>query len=153
MNKSNCAVVLAASFLASGVNFAVVSPSMAGDLKEEIVAAEKAGWKAYADHDAKAYGDYWTEDGVEAAASGGVLNSRQEILADLSSTTCKVKSFDLADTKVRQLSPDVALLTYNLTQDVTCGKDKLPPKAFVTSVYVRQGPRWRCASYQETAQP
>jgi len=132
---------------------AVVAPSLASDVKEDIVAAEKNAWKAYVNHDAKAYGDSMTEDAVVAAATGGILTGRQAILADLKSTPCKVKSFDLADTKVRQLSPDVAILSYNLTQEVTCGEAKLPPKVFATSIYVRQGPKWRWTSYQETAQP
>ena len=128
------------SIVALLLALAVVSPSMAADLKEEIVAAEKRAWKAYADHDVKAYSDSRTDDAVEVLADGGVLTGKQEILADLKSTTCKVKSFDIANTKVRQLSPDIAILTYSLTQDVTCGATKLAPKAFATSIYVRQ---WR----------
>jgi uncharacterized protein (TIGR02246 family) len=139
------------SIVALMLALAVVAPSMAADLKEEIVAAEKSSWKAYANHDAKAYGDTMTDDAVVAAASGGVMTGRQEILADLSSNPCNVKNFDLADTKLRQLSPDVAILTYNLTH-VTCSGEKLPPKVFATATYVRQGGKWRWASYQETAQ-
>lgn len=129
----------------------VISPSMAADLKEELLALEKGSWKAYANHDAKAYSDTMTEDAIVAGSSGDVMKGSKAILADLSNNPCDVKSFDLADTKLRQLSPDVALLTYNLTQDVTCGGGKLPVKAFVTAVYVRQGGKWRWASYQETA--
>jgi uncharacterized protein (TIGR02246 family) len=130
---------------------AAISPSMAADLKEELLALEKGSWKAYANHDAKAYSDTMAEDAVVAGSSGDVMKGSKAILADLSNNPCDVKSFDLADTKLRQLSPDVALLTYNLTQDVTCGGGKLPAKAFVTAVYVRQGGKWRWASYQETA--
>jgi uncharacterized protein (TIGR02246 family) len=127
---------------------AVVSPSMAADLKDDLVALEKSSWKAFADHDAKAYGDTMTDDAVLVSASGEVVTGRQKIVADLS---CNVKSFDLADTKLRQLSADIAILTYNLTQDVTCGAEKLPTKAFATAIYVRQGGKWRWTSYQETA--
>jgi uncharacterized protein (TIGR02246 family) len=129
---------------------AVVSPSIAADLKEEIVAAEKRGWQAYADHDVKAYSDGWTDDAVEFLADGSVLTDKQAILADLKSTTCKVKSFDIANTKVRQVSPDVAILTYSLTQDVTCGATKLAPKANASSLFVRRGGKWLTVHYQET---
>ena len=130
---------------------AVASPSMAADLKEEIVAVEKASWQAYADHNGKAYSDTLTDDAVVITASGDVLTGRKNIVADASSTSCSVKSFDLADTKLRQLSADSAILTYNLTQDVTCEGKKLPAKAFATAIYVRQGGKWRWTSYQETA--
>jgi uncharacterized protein (TIGR02246 family) len=141
------------SIVALLLALAAVSPSLASDVKEDIVAAEKNAWKAYANHDAKAYGDSMTEDAIVAAATGGTLTGKQAILADLSSTACKVKSYEIGDTKVRQLSADAAVLTYNFTQDVTCGANKLPPKIFATSIYVRQGSKWRWTSYQETAQP
>jgi uncharacterized protein (TIGR02246 family) len=131
--------------------FAVVSPSMAADLKEEIVAVEKASWKAYQDHDGKAYGDTLTDDAIVISASGDVLAGREKIVADASSTSCNVKNFDIADTKLRQLSADSAILTYTLTQDVTCEGKKMPAKAFATSIYVRHGGKWRWTSYQETA--
>jgi len=140
------------SIVALLLALAVVSPSMAADLKEDILAVEKNAWKAFAKHDANAYGDTMTDDAIVAPASGDVLTGKQKILADLSNNPCDVKSFDLADTKLRQLSPDIAILTYNLTQDVTCAGKKLPTKAFVTSLYVRQGGKWRSTSYQETAQ-
>jgi uncharacterized protein (TIGR02246 family) len=130
---------------------AVVSSSMAADPKDDIVTVEKSSWKAFADHDAKAYSDTMTNDAVVAGASGEVMTGRQQILADLSNNPCDVKNFDLADTKVRQLSADIAILSYNLTQDVTCGGKKLPTKIFATSIYVRQGGKWRWTSYQETA--
>ena len=129
---------------------AVVSSSMAAGLKDDIVAIEKDSWKAYANHDAKAYGETMTDDAVVAGASGDIMTGKQEILADVSNNPCNVKSFDLADTKLRQLSADIAILTYNLTQDVTCGGKKLPAKIFATSIYVRQGGKWRWTSYQET---
>jgi uncharacterized protein (TIGR02246 family) len=143
MKSSTVALMLA---------LAVASPSMAADLKADIVALEKSSWQAYAKHDAKAYGATMTDDAVLVAASGDVLTGRQKIEADLSTNPCDVKSFDLADTKVRQLSPDIAILTYTLTQDVTCDGTKMPAKAFATAVYVRQGGKWRWTSYQETVQ-
>jgi uncharacterized protein (TIGR02246 family) len=126
---------------------------MAADLKEEIVAAEKISWQAYADHDVKAYGAGWTDDAVEFLADGGVMTGKEAILADLKSTNCKVKSFDIANTRVREVSPDVAILTYSLTQDVTCGATKLAPKANASSLYVRRGGKWLGVHYQETPQP
>lgn len=131
--------------------FAVVSAPVVADTKDDIVAAEKNGWKAWAAHDATAYGETLTDDAVVVGASGFVMKGKQAILADLKNDPCEVKSYDLADTQVRQLSADSALLTYHLTQDVTCKDGKLAPKAFVTAVYLRQGGKWRCANYQETA--
>jgi uncharacterized protein (TIGR02246 family) len=130
---------------------AVVSPSMAADLKDDLVAMEKSSWVAWGNRDAKAFGDLMTDDAVSVFVGGEVAKGREKILADLSSHTCTLKSFDFADTNLRQLSPDIAILTYTATQDVTCEGEKGPPKIFATSVYVRQGGKWRWTNYQETA--
>ncbi len=138
------------SIFALVLALAVVSPSMAADPKEDIVAVEKSSWKAFAKHDAKAFGDTMTDDAVVVYLAGDVLTGKQEILADLSSNPCNVKDFDFADTRVRQLSPDIAILTFNVSQDITCKEKKSPAQTVVTSIYVRQGGKWRWTSYQET---
>ena len=139
------------SMVALCLALAVVSPSWAADPKEDIVAVEKGSWKAWANHDAKAYADTITDDATLVTADGDVKTGK-EILDSVTSHTCDVKGFDLADTKLRQLSPDTAILTYKLTQDITCEGQKAPTKVFATSIYVRQEGKWRSALYQETAQ-
>jgi len=128
---------------------AVVSPPLAADTKEDLVAMEKSIWKAFANHDAKAYADTMTDDAVEIG-SDGEATTGEKLLASISSPSCNVKSFDLADTKLRQLSPDIAILTYRLTQDVTCDGKKSPTKTFATAIYVRQGGKWRWTMFQQT---
>ena len=59
---------------------AAVAPSMAADLKEDIVAVEKTSWKAFADNDVKAYGDTMTDDAVLASAAGNVYTGKQKIV-------------------------------------------------------------------------
>ena len=72
-------------------------------------------------------------------------------IADVSSHNCQMKEFELSDSNLRQVSPDVAILTYTATQDTTCGGQKMPAKVYSTAVYVRQDGKWRSTSYQETA--
>ena len=95
--------------------------------------------------------DTLTEDAVQVVAGAGVSKGRDKIIADVSSHTCQMKEFEFSDSSLRQLSPDVAILTYTATQDTTCDGHKLPGKVYSTAVYVRQGGKWRSTSYQETA--
>ena len=129
---------------------AAVSPSVAADLKDDLVAMEKRAWTAWGSQDAQAFRDLMTEDAVQAVAGAGVSTGREKIMADVKSNTCQMKSFDFTDVKLRQLSPDIAVLTYMATQDTTCEGQKLPAKVFATSIYLRQGGKWRSTSYQET---
>ena len=130
---------------------AVISPTMAADLKDDLVAIEKSAWKAWFDHDAKTYADLMTIDAIQVGSTGNIMIGREKILAALAKEPCKLKGIDFADAKVRQPSPDVAILTYTATQDVACEGEKPPPKVFSTSVYVRQEGKWRSNNYQETA--
>ena len=129
---------------------AMISPSMAGDLKEELLAKEKSGWSAWAKRDTSAMKDTMTEDAVQIVAGAGVSKGRDKIIADVSSHNCQMKDFEFSDSSLRQLSPDVAILTYTATQDTTCDGQKLPAKVYATAVYVRQGGKWRVTNYQET---
>jgi uncharacterized protein (TIGR02246 family) len=142
MNSSMATLLLA---------LVVVSPSMAAELKDEIVAIEKGSWKAWGSHDVQAYTDSMTEKAVQISASGDVSRGRERIAAAVGSDDCTLKSVDFSDVSVRQLSPETAILTYVATQDVTCNGEKLPPKVFATAIYVRQGGTWRWTHYQETA--
>ena len=131
--------------------FAVVSPSMAGELKDDLLAMEKSAWKAYGDRDVKVYSDTMTQDAVQITSSGDVWTGGEKIKAEVGSHTCTLKSFDLADARLRQPSPDTAILTYTATQDMTCEGEKAPAKLIATTIYLRQGGKWRWTNYQETA--
>jgi uncharacterized protein (TIGR02246 family) len=139
------------SIVAILLAFAVVSPSMAADLKDELLAMEKTMWKAWGDHDAKAYSAIMTEDAVSIYADGYAVIGRDKLSAAVGSSTCKLNSFDFSNAKLRQPSADTAILTYTAKQDVTCPEGRSPPKIFATTIYVRQGGKWRWVNYQETA--
>ena len=76
---------------------AVGSPSMAADLKDELAAIEKSAWKAWFDHDAKAYADLMTIDAIQVGSTGNIMIGREKILAAQAKETCKLKSVDLAE--------------------------------------------------------
>jgi hypothetical protein len=64
---------------------AAVSPSVAADLKDDLVAMEKRAWTAWGSQDAQAFRDLMTEDAVQAVAGAGVSTGRERIMADVSS--------------------------------------------------------------------
>ena len=112
---------------------AVVSPSLAADLKVELVDLEKKGWNAWYNRDAKEYADLMADGAMQVASGGVILNGREQIMATLDKETCSLKKLDISDTKLRQPSPDTAILTYTATQDVQCEGQAVPPKVFSTA--------------------
>jgi len=126
------------------------TPAMAGDLAGELVAIDKALWTAWGAGDAGPFKQYLTDDHVQAVAGAGVVSGKDAIVAGFTEDVCDVVSFDFQDVKARQITDDVAILSYVATQDASCGGAKLTPKVFATSVYVRRDGKWMSASYQET---
>lgn len=128
----------------------VALPGLADDVKDELVAIEKDQWQAWEDRNGEAYRDVVTDDAVFITADGNITHGKDAIIAEISGHECQSNSLNFADFKVRQVSPDTAILTYTLTQDVTCEGQRLPNRVYSESVYVRKGGKWRTASYQET---
>ena len=128
-----------------------VPPAIAGDLKEELIAMEKVAWQEWVDGDGEAYGDHLTDDAVLVVAGDSITTGRDAIMADISSNDCEIENLDFADFKLRQLSPEIALLTYTATSETICQGQRLPSSVYSTSIYVRQSGKWRTTSYQETA--
>jgi hypothetical protein len=120
--------------------------SIDSNVEAQIIALERAGWKAWKDKDPSWYRTNTTED-VMLINSSGVANKTQ-MIKDLS--TCDVRSFALDDFKLVMLSRDVVLMTYIATQDGVCAGEKIPARVRSTVNYVRRGGRWLEAMYMET---
>jgi hypothetical protein len=120
------------------------------DLKDDLFAREKAGWTAWGKKEGEWYRGTMTEDAVLVVAGAEPATGRDKMIADTNNHNCEMKSFELTDAKLRQISPDVVILSYVGKQDTTCQGHKLPGKVYSTAVYVRQGGEWRTTSYQET---
>jgi capsid protein len=63
---------------------------------------------------------------------------------------CDVKSFATTGFKATQIADNVAVLTYNSTQEGTCRGNALPGKVYSTSVFVKDDDSWKGAFYIET---
>ncbi len=65
---------------------------------------------------------------------------------------CNIKRYTLSDEQVRPLGKkDVALLTYKVAVEGTCGGQKVPAKWWAASIYVRGGDTWKLAFHAEAA--
>ena len=87
--------------------------SVDSKVEAQIIALERAGWKAWKDKNPAWYRRNTTED-VMLINSFGVANKAQ-MIKDIS--TCDVKSFALDDFKLVMLNSDTVLMTYTAVQD------------------------------------
>lgn len=122
------------------------------DLKAKLVAIEKSLWEGWKNKDAKPFEKNIAEDSVTINVQG-ISSGKAQIIKDITTSDCDVKSFSLADVVVHHLAKDAAMLTYKAAQDATCKGQKVPGEVYVSAVYVNKDGSWKSTSYQETPVP
>lgn len=126
------------------------APIAAADLKDDLLSHEKALWKDWGEKKGESFRSQASEDYVQVIAGVGMVAGREAVAKEIESHSCVMTSFDFTDAKLRQPTPDVAILTYVATQDTKCAGEALPPKVFATSIWVKKDGKWMSYSYQET---
>jgi hypothetical protein len=119
-------------------------------LSEELLALEREGWDALCQQrGAEHFGDLMTADALMVLANGQVMD-RDEVVEALAGAP-PWESFELADARVVVLGADGAALVYRATASRAAGEP--PFVAAMTSVYAKDGDRWRLVLYTQTPEP
>ena len=137
-------------FTAAMLMFALVPVALADRLQADLMAVEKSLWAAWARKDGEPFKNSLTSDAVEIGAGIQPVVGRDAIVRLITTLDCNVQNISFGHDSLRRLSPGVAAVSYQVTQDAACDGQALPPKLQVTSVYVRQKGRWMQTHYQET---
>ena len=123
-------------------------PAMSkAQIRGRIIATEKKLWEAWKNKDAKPFKANLAADSVMIGDRG--VAGKADIVKEMASMPCEVKSFELSDFKTTFLNSGTVLLTYKGVADGTCAGTALPA-VWASSVYVNRGGRWLAASHQET---
>ena len=138
--------VLGLAVLVSGVTLFAESNS---DTEKMLQSKEQAGWQAWKDHDKKAFEEMLPDNSINIAG-GSVDKGKQQIVKDATDPSCMVKSFSLSDFSYIWLDKDTVMMTYNATQDGTCGGKKIPDKVVASSLWQKKGGKWLSPFHQET---
>src|SRR2546427_4064928 len=86
-------------------------PAMSkAQIQRNLVATEKKLWEAWKNKDVKPFKAMIAADGVGIGESG--VHNKADLLKEVSSGACDIKSYDLSEFKVTMLNSGAALLTY-----------------------------------------
>jgi hypothetical protein len=119
-------------------------------VEQEIVELENEYWRAIRDKDIDA-ALRLTDDPCLVAGAQGVHSIDHRAFVEMAkSPTWELKKFELADTDVRMLTNDVAIIGYTVTEDMVVEGKSLTLKAADTSTWVRRNGRWVCALHSES---
>ncbi len=115
------------------------------DLRDTLVALERAGWQALSRGDGAAhYREHLTDD-ARMAFSFGVI-SREDAIEAIEAAP-PWSSYEIRDPAVVALSADSAVLVYDVTAQ-RAGDE--PYRAVVSSTFARRDGAWRLAFHQQT---
>jgi hypothetical protein len=115
---------------------------------DEIKSAVLELDKAYADEDRSTIERLILPNHVSIAPRYGgaaTLNEQVDTFEQLERA-----HFDYSPIEVELLSPDIALVTFEKSYSGTYKGVTLPPRVFVSEVWLRQSGMWRQRIYQET---
>lgn len=134
---------------ATNSNTNTAKPVAAAPTKDALMTLEKAGWEAWKNRDTK-----WSEENYSSKGIGFGKEGRLDkaaMIKSMAAAKCDIKSFTLSDDNMRMIGPDVAVLTFKGTQDGTCDGKKVPANVWASSVYIREGDKWKALLYMENA--
>jgi hypothetical protein len=116
-------------------------------LTEELLVLEREGWDALCQRrGAEHFGDLMTADALMVLANGQIMD-REEVVAALAEAPAWA-SFELADARAVAVGGGGAALVYRATALRDAGAP--PFVAAMTSVYAKDGQRWRLVLYTQT---
>lgn len=129
-------------------NANAVKAAAAAPTRESLMTMEKSAWEAWKNRDAK-----WTEENASEKYVGFGASGRMDKAASVKTYTeqkCDVKSYSLSEDQMQMVGPDVAILTYKGDQDGVCDGKKIAASVNSTSIYAREGDKWKAVFYGET---
>ena len=121
---------------------------LAQDAKSDVTSIEKSLWEAWKNKQTEPFEQNLTDNSV-GVSSMGVQAGKAQMIKELTSSPCDVRSYSLSDWQVHELSADTVLVTYKAKQDATCQGNKIPAEVVASSVYVKKDGKWMAASHFE----
>jgi uncharacterized protein (TIGR02246 family) len=120
-------------------------------LEKELLEVERQYWQALKDRDVEAALELTDDPCIVAGAQGVATIGRDQFAEMMAKDDWTLRDFRMSDeVQVRQLSDDVAVIGYQVHEDMTVEGKPLSLDAADTSIWVRRDGRWLCASHTES---
>lgn len=120
---------------------------LGGDVEEELRGLERCYWQALKDRDVEAMRRL-TDEECFLAGAGGVRRVEPEDLAGLGARTT-LDDFEIGHIQVRRIGADVAILAYEVHEELTVDGERISLDAADASTWIHRDGRWVCALHAE----
>jgi uncharacterized protein (TIGR02246 family) len=120
-------------------------------IEKELLDLEKQYWQAIKDRDFDTALSLTDDPCIVAGAQGVSSIGREQFEAMMNQAEYTLNEFELSDeVQVRMLGDDVAVLAYQVREDLTVEGQPLTLEAAEASTWVRRDGRWLCALHTES---
>jgi len=111
------------------------------DLTRVLDGLEEESYRAWQSKDAKFWSAFFSEKFVSWGSSGRI--DKAGAIREWSGLNCEIVSYQISDSQVSRLTPEVAVITHKTTVDGSCGGSRLPNASWMATAYVLEGTRWK----------
>ena len=129
-------------------NANAAKPVAAAPTKDALFALEKQGWEAWKNRDGKPFEELLSDKYVGLSTSDGRTDKAASI-ASIGKPNCKINNYSFSDEQMHMVGSDMAVLTFKANQDYECDGKKGPSSVWASSVYLREGDKWKSQLYVE----
>lgn len=119
-------------------------------LGKELLDLEKQYWQAIKEKDVDTAMSLTDEECIVTGSQGVGRINRQAMADMMKNAPYILHDFELKDAEVRQLRDDVAVLAYNVHEELTVDGKPVKLDAADASTWVRRDGRWLCALHTES---
>src|SRR4051812_9623946 len=122
---------------------------MAGTTEQQLVDLEKKYWDAMMARDVDGAVRMSDDPCYIAGAQGVSQISNEQYRKLMTDGKWTLHSYTMDKILARLVSPDVAIIAYTVTENLTVEGQKLTLTANDTSTWVRKGNEWKCSLHTE----
>ena len=120
-------------------------------IEKELVELETQYWQAIKDKDTDTAMQLTDDTCIVAGAQGAASIDRKAFAGMLNSPTWTLNDFEfIGDVIARAVTDDVAIVTYQVREELTVEGQPLTLEAADASTWVRRDGRWLCALHTES---
>jgi uncharacterized protein (TIGR02246 family) len=124
--------------------------SAARSVEKQILELERQYWQALKDRDVEAALELTDDPCIVTGSQGAATIGKDQFAEMMAKDDWALLDFRLSDEiQFQQLTDDVAVIGYQVHEDMTVEGKPLSLDAADTSVWVRREGRWLCASHTE----
>jgi uncharacterized protein (TIGR02246 family) len=118
-------------------------------VEQELLDLEKQYWQAIKNKDVDAALRLTDEPCIVTGAQGIGRIDKKRLAEMMQAAPYTLHDFTVQDAQVRLLGTDVAILAYNVHEELTVDGKSVTLDAADSSTWVRRDGRWRCALHTE----